>query len=535
MIRHIVLLCLFSILATVHAVHAKSYKSSSNTITVALESYPISIIPMLYTGSLSGQIAAQVFSSVCRLDGQGNLVPYLAKSFEYSDDYKKVTIQLRENATFHDQTLVTAKDVAFSLDVARQIHAYRTVFEQLRNISIHSEYSLSLTFAVPQPHFMKILIPALLPVLPQHVYKTVEGVQNSRLDTTFVGSGPFQPVLYTKDSIVLKKYSGFFIEGKPYLEGIIYRIYTDVGENYYGIVEGETDISAFRWRYSEENFEIENPEIGTLNAGYNAVGPYVLLQLNLGRPPLNHPLVRKALSLAIDRGFLASKGFHRKACPMYGPIPQKDRFYSVPQFEHKYSIQKANDLLDEAGFPRNVAGVRMQIETEVAPYTGQMSIILEYLQYEFARTIGVELVIHTPKDFENWGETITSGKYSSTIDELFSWHDPFIGMHRLYASTNRKRQRVWSNTADYSNADVDKLLFLASAESDPVLRGEIYKKVQQIIGGDYAALWLTSAPYTTVYNKRVSGLEQLPLGTMSPMDEIRTIKTTTDETKDGSQ
>ncbi len=525
------------VLVAAQTAHTQSPASHShaNTITIALETYPVSILPMLYTGSLSGQIAAQVFSSVCQLDEEGGVVPYLAKNYEYSHDFKKLTIHLRENATFHDGTPISAKDVAFSIKVAGQIHSYHTVFEQLQDISIDSTFSLTLSFALPQPHFLKILIPALLPILPEHIYKSVEGVQNSSLDSTLVGSGPFQPILYTKDTIVLKKYPGFFLEGRPYLEGIIYRIYSDVGENYYSIVEKETDISAFRWRYAKEDFTSENPEIETIDSGYDAVGPYILLQLNLLQKPLDNPLVRKALSMAIDRRFLASKGFHRKASPMYGPLLQEDRFYSVPQYEHKYSIQKANELLNEAGFPRNEVGVRMQITTEVAPYTGQLSTVLEYLQYEFARTIGVELVIRTPQGFENWGATIAQGKYSSTIDELFSWHDPFIGMHRLYSSTNRGRERVWSNTSGYANPDVDKLLVLASSQSDPTSRKETYTRLQQLIGADYGAIWLTSAPYTTVYNKRVAGLEKLALGTMSPMYEVYTIETATDKIKYGFQ
>ena len=130
-----------------------------NTITVAMEAVPNSIIPTVVTGSQSGQISAQVFAALCRLTPKGELIPYLAHAFSYTPDHRGIHIKLRKNANFHDGTPITAEDVAFSIRTAQKIHAFHTAFEQLREIKIESPYDLSLNFSIPQPHFMKMMIP----------------------------------------------------------------------------------------------------------------------------------------------------------------------------------------------------------------------------------------------------------------------------------------------------------------------------------------------------------------------------------------
>ena len=495
-------------------------ESRDNTLTVGLEALPNTIIPMVVPGSLSGQISAQVFAGVCRLTPEGRLTPYLAKSYAYAPDFKSVRILLREGATFHDGVPITAGDVAFSIRTARRIHAYFTVFEQLREIRIASPHRLTLHFALPQPHFMKALIPAIVPILPHHVYRSAAAVERSTLAETRVGSGPFRPVAYSSDRIVLKRHPRFFLPDRPRLDGITFIAYEKVGELHYGLIEREIDVSTFQWRYGRADGTRGVPHLAHTTAGYDHIRPYFLIQFNLGSPPLDNPRVRKALSLAIDRAFLAKNGFSVPVAPMYGPMVPGDPFHRPPRYDHAHRVREANRLLDAAGLPRDEAGVRMRLVIQKAPYVSQTSAILEFLQYEFSRTIGVELVISTPASSAEWERNIGAGDYSSTIDELFSWHDPFIGFHRLYAASNRGRGKVWANTTGYGNPEVDRLLTRAAMEREEGRRKALYDEVQQLIGADYVSLWLTRTPYVTTYNTRVHGLAALPLSTMSPMDAV---------------
>lgn len=499
--------------------HNSTDINNDNTVTIGMENLPNSVIPLLATGSLSGQVAGQLFSGLVRLDKNGLLQPYLAESFTYSENHKTVSITLRPNIFFHDDQSITSEDVVFSLYAAKDLHPFRVAFEHIRDIEAVTPTTLRVHFNIPQPHFMKLCIPSLVPILPKHVFKSFEGIRNSTLDN-IVGSGPFALAESSKTHIRLEKFAKFFIHNRPYLDGITFMRYNSIGDGYYRQIEGELDITPFRWdTYSLANLE-DFPYLKVGTREYENIKPYFVIQFNLNSPPFDDILVRKALTLAVNRTFLAQKGFGRPTVPMFGPITQNDPFFKQPSYSHQYDIKKANELLDLAGFPRNEAGMRMKINLAVPPYISKTLVVAEFLQYTFARTIGVDVVIQATQNFPQWVNLITSGKYHSTIDELFSWHDPFVGLHRIYASTNRVPKRVWSNTIFFNDKEVDTLLTKASVTRDSKKRKAFYADIQEKIGKQYTSLWLASAPYTTVYNTRVSGLDELFLGTMSPMDNV---------------
>ncbi len=162
----------------------------------------------------------------------------------------------------------------------------------------------------------------------------------------------------------------------------------------------------------------------------------------------------------------------------------------------------------------------MKVDIHIPPYMNKTLMIVEYLQYMFAGTLGVELAMNATEKTPDWEARIESGDYQATIDELFAWHDPYVGMHRLYASGSRRGRRIWSNTIGLKDAGLDVLLQRAAREPGKTERYAVYKEVQQYLGGQYISVWLASAPYVTVYNTRVHGLENLYLGTMSPLDAV---------------
>lgn len=499
------------------------YARPPSTITIGLEDTPTSIFPFIVTGSLSGQISAQLFASLCRLTTSGELEPYLAEEFTYSKNYTTLTLTLRKDAFFHDGTPITAKDVVFSLRTAKKLHLFSVVFSPIKSIRSVNEHVVTITFAYPQPHFLKICIPSLLPIIPQHVYQQTTDFKNITIDSV-IGSGPFKVASVTPSKIVLKKFEKFFIEGRPYLDGITFAIYNNVGDSYYRHVAQELDISAFRWDYAPKQLVSKYSYLKIKTQEYQHIKPYFVLQFNLNRPPFDNILVRKALTLAIDRNFLAKNGLgqHSGAAsiPMNSPLPPSSPYHSTPSYPYGYNVDLANKLLDAAGYPRNEVGMRMKIEVSIPPYINKTFMLVEYLQYIFAHTLGVEVVINSSKQTPEWEKRIGSGNYQVTIDELFGWHDPSVGIHRLYASTNRHHNRPWTNTIGLTDPTVDALLQQAASAVDTETRKAIYKKLQKHLGEQYISAWIATAPYTTIYNTRVHGLDDLYLGTMSPMDNV---------------
>lgn len=107
-----------------------------------------------------------------------------------------------------------------------------------------------------------------------------------------------------------------------------------------------------------------------------------------------------------------------------------------------------------------------------------------------------------------------------TVDVLFNWGDPVIGVHRSYLTSNIRKGVIWSNTQSYSNPKVDSLLDAAGKEIDQDKRKELYLEFQKIVTDELPVYWLYGLPYHTVYNKKVGNPPMTIWGAMAPMDEV---------------
>ncbi len=106
-----------------------------------------------------------------------------------------------------------------------------------------------------------------------------------------------------------------------------------------------------------------------------------------------------------------------------------------------------------------------------------------------------------------------------TMDTVFNWGDPVIGVHRTYLSSNIK-PIVWTNTQSYSNPKVDELLEAAGGIVDPVKRKAYYAAFQKIVTDDVPIVFINTTPYHTVASKKVGSLPTSIWGAASPLDDV---------------
>jgi peptide/nickel transport system substrate-binding protein len=136
------------------------------------------------------------------------------------------------------------------------------------------------------------------------------------------------------------------------------------------------------------------------------------------------------------------------------------------------------------------------------------------------KKVGIDVTVRSSPDFPTWAKRIGGHDFQMTIDTVFNWGDPAIGVHRTYQSSNIKKGVIWSNTQQYKNARVDELLELAGKEPDAAKRKALYKEFQEITANELPVYWLNTLPYHTVYNNKVGNP---PLGiwaSSSPMDKV---------------
>jgi len=98
---------------------------------------------------------------------------------------------------------------------------------------------------------------------------------------------------------------------------------------------------------------------------------------------------------------------------------------------------------------------------------------------------------------------VSSGQFEMTIDSVWNWGDPVIGVHRTWLSSNIRPGVIWSNTQSYSNAKVDQLLADAGKEMNTAKRKALYKEAQRIIVDDCPVAFLYEAVNTEGYRSTV--------------------------------
>ncbi|MDE4174489.1 ABC transporter substrate-binding protein [Phaeobacter sp. PT47_59] len=490
--------------------------ADGGTLVIASTQVPRHLNGAVQSGIATAVPSTQIFASPLRYDENWEPQPYLAKSWEISEDGLKVTLNLVENATFHDGKPVTSEDVAYSILTTKANHPFKSMFAPVESIDTPDAQTVVINLSNPHPALLLALSPALAPVLPKHVFDDGQDIKSHPMNAKPVGSGPFMLEEFKPgEAIVLKKNPNFFLEGRPKLDEIIVRIIKDPSALLIAMENGEADMYPFM-AGSQEIRRLEKAEHLTVTAeGYAAVGPINWLAFNTASPKLSDVRVRQAIAYAVDRDFI-TKALHRGvSAPQRGPIIEGSPFFdaSIPAYDT--DLDKAKALMAEAGF---ADGMELTIDYIPGPKEQQQS-IAEYMKSQLKK-IGIDVTVRAAPDFPTWAGRVGGHDFELSMDVVFNWGDPVIGVHRTYLSDNIRQGVIWSNTQQYANDKVDSLLNAAAIESDPEKRKALYSEFQQIVATDLPVYWINALPYHTAYDAKLQNVPTGIWGTMHPMDMV---------------
>ncbi|TXM96943.1 ABC transporter substrate-binding protein [Methylobacterium sp. WL64] len=473
------------------------------------------------SGIATGMVSTQIFASPLRYDDAWNPLPYLAKFWEVAPDNLSVTLHLVSDAVFHDGHPLTSEDVAFSIGVIKANHPFQTMLEPVSTVETPDAHTVVIRLSRPHPALLLAMSPGLMPILPKHVYGDGQDIKTHPANLKPVGSGPFKFVAYKQgESIQLERFDKFFIAGRPKLARLVYRILPD--QNSLVIATERREIGMLPFLSSVRDIErlSKAQTLTVTDRGFEGIGPINWLAFNCGKKPLDDVRVRRAIALAANRDFITGKLLGGVAKPATGPIVPGSPFYEPAVDPYKLDIAKAESLLDEAGLKKGADGTRLQLTIDYIPNDNdQQRNVAEYLRAGLKR-IGIALQVRAAPDFPTWAQRVSNFDFDLTMDNVFNWGDPVIGVARTYLSTNIRKGVIWSNTQQYQNPKVDELLNAAAIETDVAKRKTLYDDFQKIVVSDAPIAYLNLTPYKAVYDKRLTNLPLSIWGPLSPLDEV---------------
>ena len=456
--------------------------------------------PTIVSGTPTGIAATQMFSSLTRVDKDWKVHPLLAQSWTTSDDGKKITLNLVKNAVFHDGHPLTSEDVKFSLETYKAQHPFKPMYAPVETIDTPDDHTVVLNLSRPHPAIMIAMSGQLGAVIPKHIYSEGNIRKNPRNSNDIVGSGPFKLKEFKPgEYIILERFDKYFREGKPYLDKIVYKRIKELNSRIIALENKKADLAPFSSDPTEFLRYKKQPHLTMTPGGYAGIGAQTWLAFNTENKHFKDKRVRQAMAYAIDKNFIQKAIYRGFATRSTGPIHPGSTFYSAEVNPYTIDLKKAAALLDEAGYKPNADGIRFETDMHVILYVGTYKLTADYIKAQLKK-IGVAVTIKALPDIRAWIKVVSNHNFDMTIDVLFNWGDPVIGVHRTYQTSNIKKGIPWSNTQKYKNAELDKMMEAAGAETDVAKRIEMYKDIQKMIVDDAPIAYLNAQPYHTIYN-----------------------------------
>jgi len=491
------------------------------TLVMGTPQAPRHLNGAVQSGIATAMPSRQIFASPLRFDDKWNPQPYLAESWKLADDGKSLTLNLRKNAFFHDGKPITSEDVAFSIMAIKANHPFSTMLAPVEKVDTPDPYTAIIRMSSPHPAIVLAMSPALCPILPKHIYGDGTDLKNHpRNSQNVVGSGPFKLVEFKPGQrIVLEKFDKYFMPGKPYLDKIIETISSDTQSLVLGAERGDIQMLPYVTSSVDLRRLKTNANLQFTDRGFEGIGSINWLAFNTAKKPLNDVKVRKAIAYAIDKNFITKALMGGFATPATGPIVPSSPFASKDVVTYPLDLKKAAALLDEAGYKAAANGERFKLTIDYLPGADeQQKNVAEYIRTQLKK-IGIAIEVRASADFPAWSKRIAAHDFDLTMDFVFNWGDPVIGVHRTYLTSNIK-PIVWTNTQSYSNPKVDELLEKAGATADEAKRKAYYAEFQKIVTDDVPILFINLTPYYLVTNKKVQNVPTTIWGTASPLDEV---------------
>ncbi|WP_099204119.1 ABC transporter substrate-binding protein [Scatolibacter rhodanostii] len=443
---------------------------------------PVTLDPLNAGNSADGRsILFNVFEGLVKPDTDGNLQPALAESYQVEEGGLKYTFPIRTGVKFHNGATLTAEDVVYSLEIAKEQGF--TGLDQIDTI-IADGNTVVITLTAPDTYFLPFLTVGVVP-------KDYTDRENKP-----IGTGPFSLESYTpQQNIVLVKNKDYWNTELPKLDKVTIQFVSDTNALLTAVQGGNID-GASIIDYSQLQ-QLDANEYSYIESQSASVQ---LLALNNSYGPLADVKVRQAISYAVDKTEIIDTAFYGFGTPSGTPIIPglKTYFNSEVTDAYQADIDKAKQLLTEAGYGDGF-DLEITVSSNYTMHLDTAQVIINQLA-----KIGVNATI-AQVDWATWLEQVYSGRqYQSTIISI-------DGNLAPSSFLSRYRSDAKNNFINFSNAEFDTQFDIGSATLEESERIEAYNKAQQILSDNAASVYIQDINSFNVLRKDFSGAVDYPL------------------------
>ena len=462
------------------------------------------------------QVGGSVYEPLVRMNDQFEIVPWLAESWELSDDGLTATFHLVD-ANWQDGEPFTADDVVYNLEEVTPIQAYGAPFAaNLVSAEATDEHTVVLTLAKAYAPLLPLLSVQYL--LPKHLYEGTDILTNPA-NLAPVGTGPLVIESVEEGSQVVATANPDYWAGELQFDRVVFPFTTDVNARDLSILAGDID----RSRYVAGSKQAEMDAPATLDTSLRGSVPqFVEFQMNTGNPVLADAKVRALVNSAIDRATVMAVAMPNTTAMPTSIYPEALDWASDSSIDLEkqfaYDPAKINAGLDKAGYPVQGDGWRFTLDVHYMSIFGDLAAVADVMKASFAEVgINLDVVAEDPTVFNE--SVYAKGDFDTAIWLATTSQDPSLALVNWYTCNPNKA--TGRNASGLCDADLDAAADAALWVADQDERAEYLSAVEE-----RAAEIMIGAPIVfntgmLVYNTaRWSGVEN-PRNLIGPQDWIQ--------------
>ena len=477
---------------------------------------PTLLNPHFATGTKDQEGSRPFYEPLAYSGADGNRVPVLAAEIPsranggIAADGRSTTWKLKPGVTWHDGKPFGADDVVFNWQFATDpaTAAFTAgVYQGVEAVEKIDALTVRVLFAKPTPIWDRS---AALQLIPRHLFAPFRGARAREAPQNLnpVGTGPYRFVEFKPGDLVRGELNPtYHMPNRPYFDTIeikgggdaasAARAVLQTGEFDYGWNLQVEDEVLRRMEASGKGRLVYVPAGDTEFIQLNAADPNVEVEGERAHPKSRHPIlgdpaVRRALGLLLDRESIQRFVYGRAVAATPNILNNPAQFNS-PNLRMEFSVDRANALLDAAGWKRDPSGVRekdgrrLKLLYQTSINSVRQKVQGIYKQACARAGIELELKAVTPAVFfsSDVANPDTYGKFWADLQMYTTTRDTdpdrFMQQFVSWEASSKANKWLGLNRARWANDGYDRLFRASEGELDPVKRAALFIRMNDLV------------------------------------------------------
>ncbi len=466
--------------------------SNKDTLVIAYQDEAESLDCHATSTNQAEKMAANIYASLLKFDDNYTPQPYVAKSWEISDDKLTYTFELRDDVVFHDGHKMTVADVEYSFKRAMDSPFTACYCETFKEVKAVGDNSFQITLKAPYAPLLNVLCEPFLGI----VYEDAVKAKGDKFGQEPIGCGPYKVKEWIPGTHILLEAHDKFFGGVAPIKYIKVVSIPDPSTKLISLENGQVDV-ADSIASNNRQTVIDNDELVLLEA---PSAKYAYFGFNNEKELFKNLKLRQAINCAINKEAVIQIAMEGIAEPSTCTLCEKCFGFPSSLKGYEYNVEKAKQLLVESGLKD------VKFEVICKDETGKK--IAEAIQSDL-KAIGIEISVLTLEAggyYDRFDKCDFEAFYGTWSDSLMD-PDPIVGMRYKSTYTGSAGNFIW-----LKNDKVDQLIDSARTEGDTEKRKAMYEEMLQYVSDQAYEVPLFYFLYNLGANKSVKNIKALPTG-----------------------